>query len=125
MFNFKKNQENLTIISKGTVFKGELSSSDDIFVEGTVNTSNLIGKTITVGAGGVVEATLIKASTIVIYGSVKANVVSDNVVIVKGGSLKGDITYKKLSIEETSKVEGSFKSMAKENFITGGIVSSD
>lgn len=94
-------------IGKGLYVKGEITGSESLFVDGKVEGSiNLPGSRVTVGRNGQVAAN-ITAREIVVLGKVRGNVVaSDRVDIRAEGSLNGDVTVARISIEDGAYFKG-------------------
>ncbi|WP_420240044.1 bactofilin family protein [Telmatobacter bradus] len=94
-------------IGKGLLIKGEISGSESLFVDGKVEGSiNLPGNRVTVGRNGQVAAS-ITAREIVVLGKIKGNVAaSDRVDIRAEGSLTGDVSAARISIEDGAYFKG-------------------
>jgi len=99
-------QEQATL-GKSLVIKGEVTGSESLYIDGRVEGSiNLPGNRVTVGRNGVVSAN-ISAREIVILGKVRGNMTaSDRFDIRSEGSLTGDITAQRVSIEEGAYFKG-------------------
>jgi cytoskeletal protein CcmA (bactofilin family) len=100
-------QEQATL-GKSLVIKGEVTGSESLYIDGRVEGSiNLPGNRVTVGRNGVVSAN-ISAREIVILGKVRGNMTaSDRFDIRSEGSLTGDITAQRVSIEEGAYFKGA------------------
>jgi cytoskeletal protein CcmA (bactofilin family) len=94
-------------IGKSLVIKGEVSGSESLYIDGKVEGSiNLSGNRVTVGRNGQVAAN-ITAREIVVLGKVRGNVTaSDRVDIRSEGSLTGDVTAQRISIEDGAFFKG-------------------
>jgi cytoskeletal protein CcmA (bactofilin family) len=94
-------------IGKGLLVKGEITGSESLFIDGKVEGSiNLPGNRVTVGRNGQVAAS-INAREIVILGKIRGNVsASDRVEIRAEGSLTGDVTAARISIEDGAFFKG-------------------
>jgi len=94
-------------IGKSLVIKGEVSGSESLYIDGKVEGSiNLPGNRVTVGRNGQVAAN-ITAREIVVLGKVRGNVTaSDRVDIRSEGSLTGDVTAQRISIEDGAFFKG-------------------
>ena len=94
-------------IGKGLFIKGEINGSESLFIDGKVEGSiNLPGNRVTVGRNGQVAAS-ITAREIVVLGKVRGNVTaSDRVDIRAEGSLSGDVTAARISIEDGAFFKG-------------------
>jgi cytoskeletal protein CcmA (bactofilin family) len=94
-------------IGKSLVIKGEVTGSESLYIDGKVEGSiNLAGNRVTVGRNGQVAAN-ISAREIVVLGKVRGNVTaSDRVDIRSEGSLTGDVTAQRISIEDGAFFKG-------------------
>jgi cytoskeletal protein CcmA (bactofilin family) len=94
-------------IGKGLFFKGEISGSESLFIDGKVEGSiNLPGNRVTVGRNGQVSAS-ISAREIVVLGKIRGNVsASDRVDIRAEGALTGDVSAARISIEDGAFFKG-------------------
>jgi cytoskeletal protein CcmA (bactofilin family) len=94
-------------IGKSLVIKGEVSGSESLYIDGKVEGSiNLAGNRVTIGRNGQVAAN-ISAREIVVLGKVRGNVnASDRVDIRSEGSLTGDVTAQRISIEDGAFFKG-------------------
>lgn len=95
-------------IGKSVVVKGELSGSEDLYVDGQVEGSiSLRGQSLTIGPNGRVRAN-IEARNVIVHGQVDGNVVaSDRVELRKSASLKGDISTARIAIDDGAYFKGS------------------
>jgi cytoskeletal protein CcmA (bactofilin family) len=106
-------------IGKGIYVAGEITGSESLFVDGKIEGSiSLPGSRVTVGRDGNINAT-ISAREIVILGKVRGNVsATDRVEIRAEGSLTGDVTAARISIEDGAFFKGGIdirRSEAKGN----------
>jgi cytoskeletal protein CcmA (bactofilin family) len=94
-------------IGKSLFVKGEVSGSESLYIDGKVEGAiNLPGNRVTVGRNGQVAAS-ISAREVVVLGKVKGNVqASDRVDIRSEGSLTGDVTAARISIEDGAFFKG-------------------
>jgi len=94
-------------IGKSLIVKGELSGSESLYIDGKVEGAiNLPGNRVTVGRNGQVAAN-ITAREIVVLGKVRGNMAaSDRVDIRSEGSLTGDVTAQRISIEDGAYFKG-------------------
>jgi cytoskeletal protein CcmA (bactofilin family) len=97
--------------------KGEISGSEDLHVEGSVEGPiRLGGRNLTVGASAKLTGD-IEAREVVVYGSVKGNLhAHDRIEIKKDGSIVGDLTTGRILIEDGA----SFKSSIEIDRKTSG-----
>ena len=99
--------------------KGEISGNEDLLIDGTVEgLIQLDERKLTVGATAKVTADII-AREVVVYGTVKGNLrAKDRIEIKKDGSVIGDLTTSRISIEDGAYFKGSIeidKSPEKQN----------
>lgn len=94
-------------IGKSLIIKGEVTGSESLYIDGKVEGSiSLPGNRVTVGRNGQVAAN-ISAREIVVLGKVRGNVTaSDRVDIRSEGSLTGDVTAQRISIEDGAFFKG-------------------
>ena len=94
-------------IGKSLFIKGEITGSESLFVDGKVEGSiNLSGNRVTIGRNGQVAAN-ITAREIVVLGKVRGNVsATDRVDIRAEGSLNGDVSAARISIEDGAFFKG-------------------
>jgi cytoskeletal protein CcmA (bactofilin family) len=97
----------LAQIGKSVIVKGELSGSEDLYVDGQVEGSiALKGNSLTVGPNGQVKAS-VDAKGVVVQGKLDGNIqVSDRVELRKSAIVTGDISAQRISIEEGAFLKG-------------------
>jgi len=95
-------------IGKSVVIKGELSGSEDLYLDGEVEGSiELNNHSITVGPNGRVRAN-VHAREIVVFGKVDGKAIGDEKVELKRSAvLIGDISTKRILIEDGAYFKGS------------------
>jgi len=94
-------------IGASMTIKGEISSREDLLIDGEVDGAVESHNVLTVGANGKVRAN-IKAREVVVYGSVRGNVeVVEKIAIRERGSLVGDIKAAGISIDDGAYFKGS------------------
>jgi cytoskeletal protein CcmA (bactofilin family) len=94
-------------IGKSVVIKGELSGSEDLYVDGNVEGKiELRNHSLTVGANGNVKAD-VSAKSVVIQGKLCGTVIaSDRVELRKTAVVTGDVTTQRIAIEEGAFLKG-------------------
>src|SRR5256714_7805632 len=97
----------LAQIGKSVVIKGELSGSEDLYVDGQVEgTIALKGNSLTVGPNGQVKAS-VEAKGVIVQGKLEGNVLaSDRVELRKSAIVNGDISTQRIAIEEGAFLKG-------------------
>jgi len=94
-------------IGKSVVIKGELSGSEDLYVDGNVEGKiELRNHSLTVGPNGNVKANVI-AKAVVIQGKLDGAVTaSDRVELRKSAVVTGDVATQRIAIEEGAFLKG-------------------
>jgi cytoskeletal protein CcmA (bactofilin family) len=94
-------------IGKSVVIKGELSGSEDLYVDGVVEGAiELRSNNLVVGPNGQVRAN-ISAKGVAIQGKVDGNIrASERVELHKTAVVAGDIATQRISIEEGAYLKG-------------------
>ena len=110
----------LAQIGKSVVIKGELSGSEDLYVDGQVEgTISLKNNSLTVGTHGQVKAS-VEAKGIVVQGKLEGNVnASDRVDLRKSAIVTGDISTQRISIEEGAYLKGKVDIQGKAEKAAG------
>jgi cytoskeletal protein CcmA (bactofilin family) len=95
-------------IGKSVVIKGELSGSEDLYLDGEVEgTIELKQNSITVGTNGRVKAK-ITAKTVIVDGKVEGDIFgSERVEIRSSANVNGNIATKRIVIAEGASFRGS------------------
>jgi cytoskeletal protein CcmA (bactofilin family) len=94
-------------IGKSVVIKGEVSGSEDLYVDGNVEGSiELRNHSLTVGPNGSVKAN-VTAKSVVVQGKLDGSVTaSDRVELRKSAVVTGDVTTQRIAIEEGAFLKG-------------------
>lgn len=103
----------MTIISRATTIKGDIKLECNIYVAGKVEGNIESTALITVGENGQVIGSM-KAKKIIISGLLNGKIETDELELISGGKVQGDIITKTLSIEEGAIFEGN-STMKREN----------
>jgi cytoskeletal protein CcmA (bactofilin family) len=95
-------------IGKSVVIKGELSGSEDLYLDGEVQgTIELNNHSLVVGPNGRVHAN-IRAREVVVHGRVDGNITaSERVELRKSCVLSGDISTRRIVIEDGAFFKGA------------------
>ncbi len=90
--------------------KGEITGNEDLLIDGSVEgLVQLEDRKLTVGASAKVTADVI-AREVIVYGNVKGNLrARDRIEIKKDGSVVGDLTTARISIEDGAYFKGSIE----------------
>jgi len=102
-------------IGRSLVIKGEVSGTEPLYIDGRVEGSvHFPDSRVTIGRNGSVTAN-IDAKEVVIMGTVKGNVqCTDRLDIRSEGSLTGDVTTQRISVEDGALMKGSVQVRASE-----------
>ena len=104
-------------IGKSVIIKGELSGSEDLYVDGQVEGSiELSGNRLIIGPHGQVRAS-VNAKGVIVQGKLDGNIrASERAELTKSAMAVGDITTQRIAIEEGAYFKGKIdiqKEMAK------------
>ena len=108
-------------IGKSVVIKGELSGSEDLYVDGTVEgTIMLQGNNLVIGPNGHVHAD-VNAKGVVVQGKLEGNIrASERAELRKSAVIVGDIATQRIAIEDGAYFKGKVdiqKEVAKPNSV--------
>lgn len=94
-------------IGKSVIIKGELSGSEDLYVEGQVEgTIELAGSQVFIGPNGQVRAS-VHAKRVVVLGKLDGNIrASDSVELQKSAIAVGNVVTRRISIEDGAYLKG-------------------
>jgi cytoskeletal protein CcmA (bactofilin family) len=105
-------------IGRTLVIKGEISGSESLYIDGRIEGKILMPESrVTIGRNGKVDAS-IQAREVVIMGKVTGNIeCSDRVDIRAEGSVSGDISTVRISVEDGAALKGGItvRSEGKQN----------
>ena len=98
----------ITLIAKSVVIKGELSCSEDLYIDGQVGgTIDPKGNRLTIGPNGRVKAN-VNACAVIVQGRLEGNIqASDRVDLKQSAVVMGDIATQRISIDEGAYFKGS------------------
>jgi len=99
--------EDSTVIGKSVTIRGELSGSEDLFLDGEIQgTITLPGNRLTVGPNARVLADL-NVRDLVVFGQIDGKITaSGRAELRKTAIVNGDILAGRLSIEESASLKG-------------------
>jgi cytoskeletal protein CcmA (bactofilin family) len=97
-------------IGRTLVIKGEISGSEALYVDGSIEGKITMPESrVTIGRNGKVDAS-IQASEVVVMGKVNGNIqCSDRVDIRSEGSVTGDISTARISVEDGAALKGGIQ----------------
>jgi cytoskeletal protein CcmA (bactofilin family) len=102
-----KQAEDSTVIGKSVSIRGELSASEDLYLDGEIQgTVSLPGNRLTIGPNSRVQAD-INVRDVIVFGRLEGNIrAGGRVELRQSAVMQGDITASRLSIEENASVKG-------------------
>jgi cytoskeletal protein CcmA (bactofilin family) len=97
-------------IGRTLYIKGEISGSESLYIDGRVEGKiTMTDSRVTIGRNGRVDAS-IQAREVVVMGKVTGNIqCSDRVDIRSEGSVTGDITTSRISVEDGAALKGGIQ----------------
>lgn len=108
-----------SIIGNTLYIKGEITSDEEVLIEGKIEGKIKINHRIIIGKNGIVNAD-IEAKEVIIKGSVTGNVTcSYKIEIVPDGTLKGNILSNKVILAEGALFKGNIDMTSGEEEISG------
>jgi cytoskeletal protein CcmA (bactofilin family) len=107
-------------IGKSVNIKGELSGSEDIYVDGQVEGSiQLAGNSLTVGPNGRVRAN-VTAKNVTVGGTLEGNIqASERTELRKTAVVNGDVQTKRIAIEEGAYLKGKLEILTENRAQAG------
>jgi len=104
----KEFQSEMAHIGKSVIIRGELSGSEDLYLDGEVEGNiSLMDHNLIVGPNGRVRANIV-AKDVVVHGKVDGNVQGhDRVELKKSAVLSGDISTQRIVIEDGAFFKGA------------------
>ena len=99
--------ESSTVLGKSVTVRGEITGSEDLYVDGTVHgTVTLTESRLTLGPAAQVNAEL-QVQDLVVFGKLEGTVVaSGRVELRQTATVLGDVTASRLSIEDSAVIRG-------------------
>ncbi len=94
-------------IGKSVIIKGELSGSEDLYIDGQVEGSiELSGNQLVIGPNGQVRAN-VNAKGVIVKGKLDGNIrATDRVELQKSAIAVGDVVSKRIAIEDGAYLKG-------------------
>jgi cytoskeletal protein CcmA (bactofilin family) len=94
------------VIAKGLHIKGELRGEEDLVIQGTVEGTLTMSRSLTIEEGGRVLANL-STVNVVVRGEMIGDVTArEKVVVHRGGRLVGDVRTPRLELEDGAYYQG-------------------
>ena len=105
----------VALIGKSVVIKGDLSGSEDLYIDGQVEGKiELRGNSLTIGPNGQVKASIL-AKGVTISGTLEGNVTAtDRLELRKTAVVLGDVATQRVAIEEGAYIKGKVDIQQKE-----------
>jgi cytoskeletal protein CcmA (bactofilin family) len=98
--------DNITLLAKGVVLKGEIHVEGTVRIDGRLDGDIQTKGQVIIGEDGLVQGT-ITAGTVISSGRIKAKVMADErVQLMKTATLIGEVLTPVLIIEEGAKLQG-------------------
>ena len=103
-------------ISEGTAVVGDITTSNDIRIDGRVNGKIYSEGRVVVGDHAVVEGTVV-CSNLDLWGSVEGEIFVKDLLSLKGTAVvKGNLHIRKLQVEIGASLNGTCKMISEEDF---------
>src|SRR5262249_15550136 len=102
-------------VGKAVVFKGELTSSEDLTIDGRVEgTINIPAHSLTLGPDATIRAD-ISAKSVIIHGKVVGTIsATEKVVIHAPGSVEGDVISPRLALADGGALWGKVDTISRQ-----------
>lgn len=112
--------ENFAHLGRSVFIRGELSGSEDIYVDGQVEgTIQLNGNSLTIGPNGRIRAS-ITAKNVTVSGSIDGNIeAGERTDMRKSAVVKGDVRTRRIAIEEGAYFTGKLEILGDSKPQTG------
>ncbi len=117
------NANEVSRISTGTVVKGEITSTNDIRIDGTFEGKIQSKGRVVVGEKAVVKGDII-CTNVDFWGTMEGNFfVKDTLSLKSSSKVKGDLHIKRLQVELDAKFDGTCQMISEADFdkMTGNV----
>lgn len=111
-----------TVISAGTLIKGEINCKSILYIDGGFEGSVNCSEMVVIGKSGRVKG-LIIANKVIVNGFMHGNIDAEAIDVLRGAVLIGDIVTNELTLENGSKFSG--QSMFKSTIDIGAFEDKD
>ena len=122
-YDTKNKKVQHSVISSDLKIKGDLESTGDITIDGTVE-GNIKCRTLILGEEPEIKSS-IEADTVRICGTFSGDVKARKVVLTKTAKVNGDIYHECLEVEEGATLEGRLGRLKGDKASSSGSKSSD
>ncbi len=96
-----------SIISNELNLKGNLTSTGEVQIDGTVD-GNVTSKSLTVGEKGTINGS-ISADTVRICGAISGEITARSVILAKTARVEGDVIHETLTMESGAFLDGQVR----------------
>lgn len=96
-----------SIISSELTLKGNLTSTGEIQIDGTV-VGNVTSRSLTVGEKGAINGS-VSADTVRVCGAISGEITAKNVILAKTARVEGDILQETLTMESGAFLDGQVR----------------
>ncbi|MEK7703723.1 MAG: polymer-forming cytoskeletal protein [Myxococcota bacterium] len=94
------------VIGRGLLIRGELHGEEDLIIEGAVEGTITMAKSLTIEASGRIAAN-IETENITVKGEMKGNLrARDKITIHKGARVQGDLEAPRVEVEDGAYYKG-------------------
>lgn len=109
-----KPAEGTTVLGKSVTIRGEITGSEELYVDGTINgTITLTESRLTIGPNAQVQAEL-HVHDLIVFGQQEGQIfATGRVELRQGARVLGDVTAARLSIEESATIRGKVELTGK------------
>jgi cytoskeletal protein CcmA (bactofilin family) len=94
------------VLGSGVIWKGDLSGSGGIRIEGTFEGNISLQGLLVIGETGRVTGETLRANTIIVAGAVRSNLIAEKVEIRATGRVWGNVTTVAFSTDEGAFLRG-------------------
>ncbi len=95
-----------SVLGSGVIWKGDLSGSGGIRIEGTFEGNISLQGLLVIGETGRVTGETLRANTIIVAGAVRSNLIAEKVEIRATGRVWGNVTTVAFSTDEGAFLRG-------------------
>lgn len=111
--------EGATVIGKSVTIRGEITGSEELFLDGKVDgTITLTDSRLTIGPNANVHAEL-HVQDLIVFGRHEGTIVANGKVELRqSAQVLGDVTAARLSIEESASIRGKINLSGKDGSVS-------
>lgn len=108
-----------SVLSSGIVWKGDLSGSGGVRIEGTFEGEIMLRGLLVVGETGRVTCQHLRANAVIVAGAVRGNITAEKVEIRATGRIWGDVVTASFATEEGAFLRGQIRMEDEVDIGTG------